>query len=87
MLNGTDTDNEEGVPRTIKMTAQIFADRLFPVTTIGNFIAPQPFQAGRVVRKVAHEIHERVLRLRGCCADWFVSIYRCHDPFPLIGRY
>ena len=51
VLNGTDTDNEEGVPRTIKMTAQIFADRLFPVTTIGNFIAPQPFQAGRVVRK------------------------------------
>jgi hypothetical protein len=36
VLNGTGTDNEEGVPRTIKMTAQIFADRLFPVTTIGD---------------------------------------------------
>ena len=37
MLNGTDPgDNEESVSRTIKMTAQIFADRLFPVTTIGG---------------------------------------------------
>jgi hypothetical protein len=36
VLNGTGTDNEEGVPRTIKMTAQIFADRLFPVITIGD---------------------------------------------------
>lgn len=33
---GTCTDNDEGLPRTIKMTAQIFADRLFPVTTIGD---------------------------------------------------
>ncbi|MDE3218502.1 MAG: hypothetical protein KGO23_03900, partial [Nitrospirota bacterium] len=36
VLNGTSLDNDEGVPRTIKMTAQIFADRLFPVTTIGD---------------------------------------------------
>ena len=37
VLNGTDPDNnDEGVPRTIKMTAQIFADRLFPVTTLGE---------------------------------------------------
>ena len=37
VLNGTDTDNnDEGVPRTIKMTAQIFVDRLFPVTTMGE---------------------------------------------------
>jgi hypothetical protein len=37
MLNGTDFgDNEEQINRTIKMTAQIFADRLFPVTTIGD---------------------------------------------------
>lgn len=36
VLNGTDLDNDEGVTRTIKMTAQIFADRLFPVTTIGD---------------------------------------------------
>ena len=35
-LCGTCTDNDEGFPRTIKMTAQIFADRLFPVTTIGG---------------------------------------------------
>jgi hypothetical protein len=35
-LNGISTDNDEGLPRTIKMTAQIFADRLFPVTTIGD---------------------------------------------------
>jgi len=35
VLNGTDSENDEGLPRTIKMTAQIFADRLFPVTTIG----------------------------------------------------
>ena len=38
VLNGTDAENEEGVPRTIKMTAQIFADRLFPVTTMGDGI-------------------------------------------------
>jgi hypothetical protein len=36
VLNGTATDNDEGLPRTIKMTAQIFVDRLFPVTTIGD---------------------------------------------------
>lgn len=37
VLNGTDPgENEESVSRTIKMTAQIFADRLFPVTTIGG---------------------------------------------------
>lgn len=36
VLNRTSTDNDEGLPRTIKMTAQIFADRLFPVTTIGD---------------------------------------------------
>ena len=36
VLNGTGTGNPEGVTRTIKMTAQIFADRLFPVTTIGE---------------------------------------------------
>ena len=36
VLDGTDSENEEGLPRTIKMTAQIFADRLFPVTTIGD---------------------------------------------------
>jgi hypothetical protein len=37
-LNGTSivTDNDEGLSQTIKMTAQIFADRLFPVTTIGD---------------------------------------------------
>jgi len=33
VLNGTAGDNDENVPRTIKMTAQIFVDRLFPVTT------------------------------------------------------
>ena len=38
VLNGTsfDSENDEGLPRTIKMTAQIFVDRLFPVTTIGE---------------------------------------------------
>jgi len=37
VLNGTDPgNNEEGLSRTIKMTAQIFADRLFPVITIGD---------------------------------------------------
>jgi hypothetical protein len=37
VLNGTDLDNnDEGIPRTIKMTAQIFADRLFPVITMGE---------------------------------------------------
>jgi hypothetical protein len=36
VLNGTATDNDEGLPRTIKMTAQIFADSLFPITTIGD---------------------------------------------------
>ena len=36
VLNGTDTENDEGLPRTIKMTAQIFADRLFPVRIIGD---------------------------------------------------
>ena len=46
MLNGTATDNEEGVPRTIKMTAQIFADRLFPVTTIGDGV----FEVGPYVK-------------------------------------
>lgn len=36
MLCGTCTDNDEGLRQTIKMTAQIFADMLFPVTTIGD---------------------------------------------------
>jgi hypothetical protein len=37
VLDGTDPGkNEENVPRTIKMTAQIFADRLFPVATFGD---------------------------------------------------
>jgi hypothetical protein len=36
VLGATSFDNDDGVPRTIKMTAQIFADRLFPVTTIGE---------------------------------------------------
>jgi hypothetical protein len=36
MLCGTCTDNEEGLRQTIKMTAQIFADRLFPVISIGE---------------------------------------------------
>jgi hypothetical protein len=36
VLCGTCTDNDEHITRTIKMTAQIFADRLFPVTTIGD---------------------------------------------------
>lgn len=36
MLCGACNDNDEGLPRTIKMTAQIFADRLFPVTNFGN---------------------------------------------------
>jgi len=36
VLNGISSSNDEGLPRTIKMTAQIFADRLFPVTTIGE---------------------------------------------------
>ncbi len=34
-LNGTSTDNEERLPRTIKLTAQVFADRLFPVVAFG----------------------------------------------------
>lgn len=46
MLNGTSIDNDEGVPRTIKMTAQIFADRLFPVTTIGDGV----FEIGPYVK-------------------------------------
>lgn len=33
---GTCTDNDERLRRTIKMTAQIFADRLFPITIIGD---------------------------------------------------
>jgi len=34
VLDGSDPgDNEENVPRRIKMTAQIFADRLFPLIT------------------------------------------------------
>lgn len=36
VICGTCTDNDEGLPRTIKLTAQIFADRLFPVATIGE---------------------------------------------------
>jgi len=36
VLCGTCQENDEGLSRTIKMTAQIFADRLFPVTTIGD---------------------------------------------------
>ncbi len=36
VLCGTCTDNDEQITRTIKMTAQIFADRLFPVITIGD---------------------------------------------------
>ncbi len=36
VICGTCTDNDEGLPRTIKLTAQIFADRLFPVTTMGD---------------------------------------------------
>ena len=33
---GTCLENDEGLPKTIKMTAQLFADRLFPVTAIGD---------------------------------------------------
>jgi hypothetical protein len=36
VLCGTCFDNDDQVPRTIKMTAQIFADRLFPLITIGE---------------------------------------------------
>jgi len=36
MLNGTDPDNEEKLPRTIKMTMQVFADRLIPIVTVGG---------------------------------------------------
>jgi hypothetical protein len=52
----------------------------------GKLSASEPFQTGCIVRKFAHEIHERVLRLRGCGADWFVSICGCHDSFSLVGR-
>lgn len=46
VLNGTAIDNDEGIPRTIKITAQIFADRLFPVTTIGDGV----FEIGPYVK-------------------------------------
>jgi hypothetical protein len=36
VLCGTCADNDEHLSRAINMTAQIFADRLFPVTTIGD---------------------------------------------------
>lgn len=50
VLNGTSVDNDEGVPRTIKMTAQIFADRLFPVTTIGDGVVEiGPYARGAYV--------------------------------------
>ena len=33
---GTCLDNDEGLPKTIKTTAQIFVDRLFPIAAIGD---------------------------------------------------
>lgn len=47
VLNGTEPgNNDEDLTRTIKMTAQIFADRLFPVTTIGDGV----FEIGPYVK-------------------------------------
>jgi bacterioferritin-associated ferredoxin len=46
VLCGTCQENDEGLSRTIKMTAQIFADRLFPVTTIGDGV----FEIGPYVK-------------------------------------
>jgi hypothetical protein len=46
VLCGTCADNDEHLSRTIKMTAQIFADRLFPVTTIGDGV----FEIGPYVK-------------------------------------
>ena len=54
VLNGTSLDNDEGVPRTIKMTAQIFADRLFPVTTIGDGVVEiGPYAKGALLDGVS----------------------------------
>src|SRR5271157_93869 len=41
-------------------------------------IAPQPFKAGCIVGKLSHELHQRILGIRGLCAYWFVSIYWRH---------
>jgi hypothetical protein len=54
VLCGTCTDNDEGVTRTIKMTAQIFADRLFPVTTLGDgVIEIGPYAKGALLDGVS----------------------------------
>ena len=54
VLDGTDPgENEEGVSRTIKMTAQIFADRLFPVTTFGDGVVEiGPYAKGALLNGV-----------------------------------
>lgn len=55
---------------------------MFPI--LREPIAPQPLQAGRIVRKFAHEIHQRVLRVRGFGADGLISIYWRHGVPPLL---
>ena len=53
VICGTCTDNDEGLPRTIKMTAQIFADRLFPVATIGDGVFEiGPYAKGALLDRV-----------------------------------
>jgi hypothetical protein len=54
VLNATGTTNPEGLTRTIKMTAQIFADRLFPVTTIGEGVVEiGPYAKGALLDGVS----------------------------------
>src|ERR1035438_1331597 len=41
-------------------------------------IAPQPFEAGHIIGKLGHELHQRKLGIRGLGALRFVSIYGRH---------
>jgi hypothetical protein len=53
VLCGTCNENDEGLRRTIKMTAQIFADRLFPVFAIrAGMFEIGPYAKGALLQGV-----------------------------------
>src|SRR5438105_1887272 len=65
--------------RALDLTA--LADRMFSISRAA--VPPKPFQAGVIVRELAHELHERVGRLRGGGTFGVFPIYGWHRFIPL----
>lgn len=63
-----------------RLVIALRAMRMLPI--LGVPITPEPFQAGGVIRKLAHELHEGVLRIGRFGSLWVVSIDRWHRVSP-----